>query len=102
MTITINIINRGKSKKLEDVCSSTTIFPWISLVKPPNSLPGCLRFEASLRQRVLASNQASNVVSGQAKAPPENEARSTGQAMGNPMEIHDGMMTIKLDDIHDI
>ena len=30
--------------------------------------------EASLRQRVLASNQASQVVSGEAKAPPENEA----------------------------
>ena len=34
-------------------------------------------WEASLRQRVLASNQASHVVSGEAKAPPENEALKT-------------------------
>ncbi|CAL1149065.1 unnamed protein product, partial [Cladocopium goreaui] len=44
-----------------------------SLQSQSRSQQRILNSQASLRQRVLASNQASNVVSGQAKAPPENE-----------------------------
>ena len=44
-----------------------------SLQSQSKSQQRLLNSQASLRQRVLASNQASQVVSGEAKAPPENE-----------------------------
>ena len=73
-TITItNSINRKKSIQFGNGWFFHHHFPWISVVKPPFSAS----FPASTAATVQASNQASKVMSGQAKAPPDNQAKSS-------------------------